>query len=247
MDKIKHDTIIISDLHLGSPMCQAKELLEFLQNIEVKRLVLNGDVFEDLKRTFRLHRQHWAVLEQLRRMSDNCQVIWVKGNHDTLYRNRKEDLVAISNLLGIKIKHQLIFNVGKFRCLAIHGDKWDNYIHRFPVLADIITWAYDRLKEVHSEHMRKIVKWVKRRSKLFMRNSQYVMDGAIEYAEDLECNVVVCGHTHHPMLERIGFTSYGNSGTWESFKPTYITIDEEMIGLWNYESKPILIKQEKEI
>ena len=46
---IEYDTIIISDIHLGSPLCQAKELSEFLQQIRVKQLILAGDIFDDLK------------------------------------------------------------------------------------------------------------------------------------------------------------------------------------------------------
>ena len=46
---IKFHTILISDVHFGSPMCQAEELQEFLKNLRVKTLILNGDIFEDLK------------------------------------------------------------------------------------------------------------------------------------------------------------------------------------------------------
>ena len=245
MNKIRHDTIVISDIHLGSPMCQAKELLEFLQRIEVKRLILNGDVFEDLTRTFRLHRQHWAVLEQLRRMSDNCEVVWVKGNHDSLYRNKQEDLLAISNLLGIKMRYQLIFTVGHHRCIAIHGDKWDNYIYKYATLSNIITWFYDRLKEVNGERMRSVVQWIKRKSKMLMRNSDFVKAGAVDYANDLECSVAVCGHTHHAILDRAEKIVYANSGTWESFKPNYVSIDEDRIELWSYDNQTqTLIKSE---
>lgn len=244
MNKIKHDTIIISDIHLGSPMCQAKELLVFLQSIEVKRLVLNGDIFEDLKRTYRLHRDHWAVLNQLRSMSDNCEVVWVKGNHDTIHRNKKEDLIALSNLLGIKMKYQLVFNVGEIRCLAIHGDKWDNYIYKYPMLSSVVTWIYDRSKELFTGRTRNIIKWIKRKSKLLMRNSNFVMSGAVDYAEDLECNMVVCGHTHQAMLEKVGPVAYGNCGTWESFTPTYVTIDEDKARLWKYENNnQVLVKE----
>jgi UDP-2,3-diacylglucosamine pyrophosphatase LpxH len=241
--KIRHDTIVISDLHLGSPMCQTKELLCFLQNIEVKRLVLNGDVFEDLNRTFRLHRQHWAILEQLRKMSDNCEVVWIKGNHDSIYKNKKEDLVAISNLLGIKIKYQLIFDVNGHKILAIHGDKWDGYLYKYPVLNNFVTWIYDRLKQTHSGITKRMVRWIKRKSKLLMRNGKYVMDGAVDYAHDLEVKMVICGHTHQIKIEKIDEIIYANCGTWESFTPSYVSIDENCTAIWQYENgKPTLFK-----
>jgi metallophosphoesterase superfamily enzyme len=58
---IEYDTIIISDIHLGSPLCQAKELSEFLQQIRIKQLILAGDIFDDLKFN-RLQHWHWEVL-----------------------------------------------------------------------------------------------------------------------------------------------------------------------------------------
>lgn len=236
MNSIKHEVVAISDLHLGSNLCQSKELLEFLKRLEVKRLILNGDVFEDLKKTFRLNRQHWDILQQLRSMSDHCEVVWILGNHDSLYGNKKENIIAISNLLGIKMKYQAIIKIGNKSCLFIHGDKWDTYIYKYPKLSNIITWIYDRLKDMNGKFTRELVKWIKRKSKMLMRNSEFVMDGAINYAEDLECDLVVCGHTHHAMLEKKDSIIYGNCGTFESFVPTYITIDENNVGLWKYEN-----------
>jgi len=42
------DTVIISDLHLGSEVSQAGAALAFLQSIHFKRLILLGDIFADL-------------------------------------------------------------------------------------------------------------------------------------------------------------------------------------------------------
>src|SRR5215212_9253236 len=47
------DAVVISDLHLGSDNCQAKEAAAFLQlildgDIRTRRLVINGDVFDSI-------------------------------------------------------------------------------------------------------------------------------------------------------------------------------------------------------
>src|SRR5216110_1701086 len=49
-DKTNYDCIVISDLHLGSDVCQAKLLEEFLiwAAEHCRELVINGDIFDDL-------------------------------------------------------------------------------------------------------------------------------------------------------------------------------------------------------
>ena len=45
----KHfDTVIISDLHMGSELSRAGDALDLLKSIEFRRLILLGDIFADL-------------------------------------------------------------------------------------------------------------------------------------------------------------------------------------------------------
>jgi UDP-2,3-diacylglucosamine pyrophosphatase LpxH len=39
---------IISDLHLGSDVCRADNILEFLYYLETENLILNGDIFDNM-------------------------------------------------------------------------------------------------------------------------------------------------------------------------------------------------------
>jgi UDP-2,3-diacylglucosamine pyrophosphatase LpxH len=57
-----YDSLIISDLHLGSEVCQAKKIEKFLsaikdQELPTKELILNGDVFDswDFRRLKKNH------------------------------------------------------------------------------------------------------------------------------------------------------------------------------------------------
>ena len=40
------DLVVISDTHLGTYDCHAKELLEYLNSIQPKILILNGDIID---------------------------------------------------------------------------------------------------------------------------------------------------------------------------------------------------------
>src|ERR1044072_4800397 len=47
MNKKRHvDLVVISDVHLGTYGCHAKELLHYLKGIKPKTLVLNGDIID---------------------------------------------------------------------------------------------------------------------------------------------------------------------------------------------------------
>ena len=80
-----YDCLVISDLHLGSDVCQAKLLEEFLiWAVEhCDQLVINGDIFDDLNFK-RLTKRHFACLKVIRRNTDrdDFRLVWVRGNHD---------------------------------------------------------------------------------------------------------------------------------------------------------------------
>src|SRR4051794_23585733 len=65
---LPYDCLVISDLHLGSEVCQARLLEEFLDWAvnQTRELVINGDIFDDLNFK-RLTRRHFACLKVIRR------------------------------------------------------------------------------------------------------------------------------------------------------------------------------------
>ncbi|MCY7360682.1 MAG: metallophosphoesterase, partial [Ignavibacteria bacterium] len=78
------DTLIISDIHLGSKASRPLQVKEMLESYRFKRLILLGDIFDDLNFT-RLNKEHWNLLSYIRKLSNpekNIEVVWVEGNHD---------------------------------------------------------------------------------------------------------------------------------------------------------------------
>ena len=53
-DTMRFRTVWISDLHLGTPGCQARALLDFLKRVECDTLYLVGDIIDgwQLRRTW---------------------------------------------------------------------------------------------------------------------------------------------------------------------------------------------------
>src|SRR5438874_13071831 len=94
-----YDTVILSDLHLGSEVSRAKAALDMLKSISFGRLILLGDIFCDLNFR-RLKKEHWQFLGYIRKLSNpkrGVEVIWVEGNHDQGLTD------VMSHLVGIEV------------------------------------------------------------------------------------------------------------------------------------------------
>ena len=82
-------TVWISDLHLGTPGCQAEALLEFLRDVQCETLYLVGDIIDgwQLRRNWFWPQAHNDVVQKiLRKARKGTRVVFVPGNHDEFAR-----------------------------------------------------------------------------------------------------------------------------------------------------------------
>jgi UDP-2,3-diacylglucosamine pyrophosphatase LpxH len=222
---INYDAIIISDLHLGSKVCQAKQLIKFLSKIEkaeikLKQLILNGDVFDSWNFR-RLCKTQWKVLSLLRKISGFAQVVWLNGNHDG-------PAELISPLLGIQVLDEYVLESGQNKILVLHGHIFDNVISKHPLLVSLADQIYRFLQKIHIRWARNVKKY----SKTFMRCSEQIERKSKEYAKKKGCNIVCVGHTHLDKVS-IGEVSYFNSGCWTEIPCSYLTICDGEVNLYH--------------
>ena len=85
----RYRAVFISDLHLGTPGCQAVALLDFLKHHPSEHLYLVGDIVDgwQLRRKWFWPQAHNDVVQKLlRRARKGCRVVFVPGNHDEFAR-----------------------------------------------------------------------------------------------------------------------------------------------------------------
>jgi UDP-2,3-diacylglucosamine pyrophosphatase LpxH len=211
------DGVVLSDLHLGSASCQVPALLRFLEGLPpTRRLILNGDVLENTE--YRLTKAHWKVLSLLRKLSDQLELVWVRGNHDF-------DADPIAHLIGANFVTEYRFQSGGRKVLCVHGDAWDRFLTQHPFLTNMADWFYLSVQQMS----RKLAVSAKRSSKTFLRCVERVREGASVYGKTKNLDVVVCGHTHHAEpLEGAGRLdgrpAYYNTGCWTDHHCHYWTI-----------------------
>jgi UDP-2,3-diacylglucosamine pyrophosphatase LpxH len=224
------DAICISDIHLGSVNCCAKEVCGLLEDIdtgivETRRLIINGDLFDSIEFR-RLKKRHWKVLTELRKLSDKIEVVWVKGNHDIDAHD------CVSHLIGTVTCKDYVFESGDKRVLIVHGDIFDKFITKHPTITWMADWFYHIIQQI--DPTRHVGKFLKRRSKTFLRCTKLVEERAVKMAEHRDCQIVCCGHTHLPVMGLPEAVQYCNSGCWVESPPTYLTIHNGKVELQHY-------------
>ncbi|NND08014.1 MAG: UDP-2,3-diacylglucosamine diphosphatase [Saprospiraceae bacterium] len=217
------DIAIISDVHLGTFACHAKELLQYLHSIHPKKLVLNGDfidIWEFRKRSF--PKEHVEILHQVMKMaSQGTKVYYLTGNHDDIMR--KFSPFQAGNII---LRDKLVLQIDQKRYWIFHGDVFDATVTISPLIAKLGGRGYNWLIRLN----RLINKLRKRLGYLPLslankvkhsvkRASKYISDfesAAIAHAKEQNYDYVICGHIHLPQMRHIpesGLT-YMNAGDW---------------------------------
>jgi len=216
-------TVWISDLHLGTPGCQAEALLDFLRTVECETLYLVGDIIDgwQLKRQWYWPQSHNDVVQKLlRKARKGTRVVFVPGNHDEFARRYLND-----NFGGIEVLEDDVHTTADGRRLWItHGDLFDGVIQCATWLAHAGDWAYELTLRLNSHFNSLRARlglpyWsLSRYLKLKVRRSvSYVSDFEVAVAREARArgvDGVVCGHIHHAEIRDIDGVLYCNDGDW---------------------------------
>ena len=216
-------TVWISDLHLGTPGCQAVALLDFLRTTECQTLYLVGDIIDgwQLRRSWYWPQSHNDVVQKiLRKARKGTRVIFVPGNHDEFARR-----YVTHNFGGVDVVEDCMHVTADGKRLWItHGDLFDGVIQCAKWLAYAGDMAYEFTLKVNRwfNHMRaklglpywSLSRYLKHKVK---RAVSYVNDFEIAVAREAKkrgAHGVVCGHIHHAEMRDIEGMLYCNDGDW---------------------------------
>ncbi|HSZ86716.1 MAG TPA: UDP-2,3-diacylglucosamine diphosphatase [Puia sp.] len=226
MEKRSPDVAVISDVHLGTYGCYAKELANYLKSISPNILILNGDIIDGWQ--FSKHffpASHISVLKEIMQMITNgTRVFYITGNHDEMMR-RYCDL-QIGNFT---LTDKLVLEIDNKMTWIFHGDVFDNTTKGgAKIIAKLGSRGYTLLIMFN-----RVINFI---SKCFggekISISKKVMGGvnkavskindfetiAAELAIEKKYDYVICGHIHQPQKRIIktkdGEVVYLNSGDW---------------------------------
>jgi UDP-2,3-diacylglucosamine pyrophosphatase LpxH len=215
--------IFISDVHLGTPGCQAEALLEFLRTHTSDTLYLVGDIIDgwQLRRRWYWPQAHNDVVQKLlRRARKGCRVVFVPGNHDEFARG-----FIGHSFGGIEVVKETVHTTATGQKLwVIHGDHFDGVIQ----LAKWLAYLGDSMYEFTLKLNRYLNHLRAKFGLPYWSLSAYLklkVKKAVNFISDFEVAVaaqaakhgfqgVVCGHIHHAEIREINGIVYCNDGDW---------------------------------
>ena len=225
MEKRVVELVVLSDIHLGTYGCHAQEVLNYLNSVKPKKLILNGDIidiWQFRKRYF--PKSHLNVIKKIIDLASNgTEVIYITGNHDEMLRKFSDTKMG-----NFSVVDKLVLDLDGKKAWFFHGDVFDASIQNAKWLAKIGGWGYDALILLNSFINWVLVRMGKDKFSLSkkIKNSvkkavKYISDFeqvAAELAIDNGYKYVICGHIHQPkMIRKVrenGTCLYLNSGDW---------------------------------
>ena len=223
------DTLILSDVHLGSDVSHAREAVRMLEGQSFRRLILLGDIFSDLNFR-RLKKEHWQFLGYIRKLSNpkrGVEVVWVEGNHDLGLTD------VMSHLVGVKVYQEYAWDYGGKKHLAVHGHQFDRFIVNNLLLSHIGTALHLLLQKLDLKG-KPFARFADRANTSWLRLSKKVCAGALLHARFKGAERIFCGHTHQAMHREKDGVDYYNTGSWTDTKLTYVTVNEEGVQIHEY-------------
>lgn len=219
------EIVVLSDIHLGTYGCHAKELLQYLKTIRPRMVILNGDIidiWQFSKRYFPAG--HLEVVRHLLKwVADDIPVYYIPGNHDEMLRKFRD-----FQLGSLQITNKLSLNIDQQKLWIFHGDVFDVVMEHSRWLAKLGAIGYDALILINRA-ANYISRKFKGRELSFSKKVKNSVKGAVKFINQFETTVtniaaennyhyVICGHIHQPeirtMATRFGPVVYMNSGDW---------------------------------
>lgn len=225
MAKREVDIVVLSDIHLGTYGCHAKELLQYLKSIKPKAVVLNGDIID----IWQFSKRYWpsthmmVIKHLIGYITKEVPVYYIPGNHDEMLRRFKD-----FQLGSLKITNKLSLKIDGANVWIFHGDVFDVVMQHSKWLAKLGAIGYDTLILIN-RFVNFISQKIGRGKVSLSKKIKDSVKGAVKFInqfEDTVCTIaaeneykyVICGHIHQPEIRTVvtenGTVIYMNSGDW---------------------------------
>ena len=219
------DLVVISDVHLGTYGCHAKELVRYMKSIKPKKVILNGDIID----IWQFSKKYWPTshMEVIKQITSwaakGVKVYYVTGNHDEMLRRFEGFKIG-----SLRIVNKVLLELEDKKAWIFHGDVFDVTMQHARWLTRLGAVGYDLLILINSLCNYFLVRLGREKISLSKRIKNSVKS-AVKYINNFEdtCasiaiankyDYVICGHIHHPEIKEIktkeGSVQYLNSGDW---------------------------------
>lgn len=248
------ELVVISDVHLGTYGCKAQELLNYLNSINPKTLILNGDIFDiwQFKKSY-FPKSHLKVIRKILSFATkNTDVYYITGNHDETFRKFTD-----FELGKLKVCNKVCLEIDGKKVWIFHGDVFDASVQVSKWIAKLGSQGYDLLIVINN-----LVNWflakMGKEKYSFSKKIKNNVKNAVKYIGDFEMTAselaiennydyVICGHIHQPQIREVttkkGSCTYLNSGDWIE-NLSALEYHDKKWKIFHYEDHKHLLNQE---
>lgn len=220
---LKVRTVILSDLHLGTPHSKAEEVTHFLKHVRCERLLLNGDIIDGwrLRRDGRWTKAHTRFVRRVLTLvqKKDTDVVYLRGNHDDFLAR----LIPM-RFDRLSLVEDYVLESASGRYLVLHGDVFDGVVKNMVFLAHLgdmgyalllrLNRAYNWFRQLRGKEYFSLSAAIKARVKQAVSFIGKFEDQVAALARERGCSGVICGHIHTAADKMIGGVHYLNSGDW---------------------------------
>jgi len=223
MKKLRVRTVILSDVHLGTPGSRVREVNHFLRHVRCAKLILNGDIIDgwQLRRRGQWAKAHTRFVRIVLKMLEkrDTEVVYLRGNHDDVLARF---LPLEFERLSVVEDHVHAGPGGSY--LFLHVDVFDTITKNFVFLSHLGDWGYSLLLQINRAYnawraWRGLEYWslskaIKARVKEAVSHVSKFEEHVVRLARARGCVGVMCGHIHTPADKMLEGIHYLNSGDW---------------------------------
>ena len=241
------ELVVISDTHLGSYGSRAEELFNYLNSINPKKIVLNGDIID----VWQFKKRNWdkyhtkTIKKLVEFISQGVQVYYIAGNHDESFRR-----FLNFEIHGFKILNKISLELDGKKAWFFHGDVFDVAMQYSRWLTRLGSIGYEFLIFLNFI-INSLLSFFGKEKLSFSKKIKNGVKAAVSYITKFESVVseigiqnkfdyVICGHIHQPIIKTvtIGKSSiqYLNSGDWIE-NLTALEYNNKQWSLYSYNSK----------
>lgn len=220
---MQYRTIFLSDIHLGTPGCQADLLLDFLEAHEADTYYLVGDIFDGwrLKRGWHWPQSHSDVIQAfIKRAHDGARIYYIPGNHDEVMRK-----YLGTHFGGVEVMQEADFvTADDRRFLVTHGDQFDAVVVNAKWLAHVGDRAYafalwlnlwmNRVRRIWGGQYWSLSNWAKQQVKSAVNFIGQYEQVLTDEARRKGYDGIICGHIHRANMTDMNGIAYVNTGDW---------------------------------
>ncbi len=218
-----YKTVFISDIHLGTKMSRADQLLEFMKTFECDKIYLVGDIIDCWamsKKTIWSQFHNDVIQKLLRRARKGTEIVYIPGNHDEVMRD------YCDNEFGhiIITKESIHIGANGKLYLVTHGDQFDIVMRNAKWLAHLGSWAYDvsisisialnKVRSLFGMSHWSLSSYLKNTVKESVNFIGDYEETLTKYVKNKKLDGIICGHIHHANIRDIDGVTYMNCGDW---------------------------------